>query len=95
MRCTKRTPIDDDAENAVIRPLEACVSLSTEGTIFSRNLSSAGRDLFYVGTVIRKDSQYGRTETGGLMEKFSSKFFCRISHMPLANRRQYLLKSHL
>ena len=32
MRCTKRTPIDDDAENAVIRPLEACVSLSTEGT---------------------------------------------------------------
>ena len=31
MRCTKRTPIDDDAENAVIRPLEASVSLSTEG----------------------------------------------------------------
>ncbi len=26
------------------------------------------------------------------MEKFSSRFFCRISHMPLANRRQYLLK---
>ena len=33
MRCTKRTPIDDDAENAVIRPLEACVSLSTEGSV--------------------------------------------------------------
>ena len=34
MRCTKRTPIDDDAENAVIRPLEACVSLSLEGTSY-------------------------------------------------------------
>ena len=33
MRCTKRTPIDDDEENAVIRPLEACESLSTEGSV--------------------------------------------------------------
>ena len=31
MRRTGRTPIDDDAEPAGIRPLEACVSLSIEG----------------------------------------------------------------
>ena len=31
MRCTECTPIDDDAENTGIRPLEACVSLSIEG----------------------------------------------------------------
>jgi len=28
MRGTERTPIDDDAENAEIRPLEACIPLS-------------------------------------------------------------------
>ena len=38
MRCTKRTPIDDDEENAVIRPLEACVSLSTEGIFCVYNI---------------------------------------------------------
>ena len=31
MRCTERTPIDDDAENAEIRPLEACIPLSIQG----------------------------------------------------------------
>ncbi len=28
MRRTERTPIDDDAENAGIRPPEACIPLS-------------------------------------------------------------------
>ena len=32
MRRIEHTPIDDDAETDGIRPLEACVSLSTEGT---------------------------------------------------------------
>ena len=31
MRRTERTPIDDDAENAEIRPLEACIPLSIQG----------------------------------------------------------------
>ena len=32
MRRIGHTPIEDDAETAGIRPLEACVSLSTEGS---------------------------------------------------------------
>ena len=31
MRRTERAPIDDDAENAGIRPLEACIPLSIQG----------------------------------------------------------------
>ena len=47
MRRIGHTPIDDDAETAGIRPLEACVSLSTEGNC---NISYFG----FASTVIKK-----------------------------------------
>ena len=40
MRRIEHTPIDDDAETDGIRPLEACMSLSTEGTIIRNMMES-------------------------------------------------------
>ena len=49
MRRTERTPIDDDAENARIRPPEACVSCQF------RVLNMIGRSIFsHIASVSRQ-----------------------------------------
>ena len=54
MGCTERTPIDDDAEKAEIRPLEACIPLSIQGTVLNESV----KILTYTGA----QSQYAEEE---------------------------------